>query len=117
PGWPQFAEALAVWAAVLPWEMMSLFAFYEVQQWLRISLGNLGWLVITLMMMVRAVRKTWQDNKERDEQTATGMSQEDFLANCLHFGLTRMEILVVQWVYKGKSSKEIAELMLISEDT
>jgi DNA-binding CsgD family transcriptional regulator len=117
PGWPQFAEALAVWMAVLPWEMMSLFAFYDVPQWLRIGLSNLGWLVITLMMMVRAVKKTWQDNKEKDEQASTGVSQADFLANCLHFGLTRMETLVVQWAYKGKSNKEIAGMMYISEDT
>lgn len=40
-----------------------------------------------------------------------------FQANCLHFDLTKMEILIIQHLYKGRSNKEIADLMSISENT
>src|SRR3569833_3024023 len=45
----QYRCELAVWIAILPWEVMSVFAFYPAPQWLRIGLTNLGWLVITLL--------------------------------------------------------------------
>jgi DNA-binding CsgD family transcriptional regulator len=110
-------EALGIWMAVLPWQLMSVFAFFTVAQWLRILLANLGWVVITLFKMAKAVKEARAGTREAEEKTIAGVSQEEFLANCLHFGLTRMEILVVQWVYKGKSSKEIADLVMIAEDT
>jgi DNA-binding CsgD family transcriptional regulator len=114
--WEELVEAVAVWVAVLPWEAMSLLAFFSAPQWLKMSLANLGWIVITVFRLVRTIKRDRQANKEAGRQIA-GMSQDEFVANCLHFGLTRTEILVIQWLYRGKSNKEIGEIMHSSEET
>jgi DNA-binding CsgD family transcriptional regulator len=117
----KYVEEIAMHCAVSPWAALAFFGLVEENQLIEVLCTNTGIIIITILFITKSVRNARQEyqefNKKKDEPPTDGMSQDEFVANCLHFGLTRMEILVVQWVYKGKSNKEIAGLLYISEDT
>lgn len=50
-------EALSVYVAVLPWVLMTVFAYFEINQWIEVLFTNLGFIVITLVFMTYAVGK------------------------------------------------------------
>jgi DNA-binding CsgD family transcriptional regulator len=113
-----YIEEIAMYCAVIPWAALAFFGLVEESQLIEVLCTNTGIIIISVLFITRSVRNAREEyNKKQNEPPIDGMSREDFLANSLHFGLTRMEILVAQWAYKGKSSKEISELLSISEDT
>jgi DNA-binding CsgD family transcriptional regulator len=112
-----YVEELAVYCAVIPWAGMTAFAWFPVSQEVKALWANLGFLVITIMFFVKSAQRAMLDNLKKSEITIGGTSREFFQANCFHYGLTRMEILLIQQVYKGLSNREIADRMSISENT
>lgn len=112
-----YLEELAVYCAVIPWAGMTAFAWFPVSQEVKALWANLGFLVITIMFFVKSAQRAMLENLKENEITIGRTSQEFFQANCLHYGLTRMEILLIQQVYKGLTNREIAERMSISENT
>lgn len=115
PAWPHYREALAVWAAILPWEAMSGFAFFTlVPQWLKILSANLGWLVVTLFMMARARRDHHARHRHYQElfQEALlrlGGKQEHFRAICRKYGYTQRQSEIVLLLCEGLSYRAIGE--------
>ncbi|WPV02143.1 helix-turn-helix transcriptional regulator [Mucilaginibacter sp. cycad4] len=114
----EYIEEIAMYCAISPWAALAFFGLVEESQFIEVLCTNTGIVIITLLFLTKSVRKARQEfNKIQNESPIDSMAQKEFVANCLHFGLTRMETLVVQWIYKGKSSKEIADFLYISEDT
>lgn len=112
----QFYCELAVWATLLPWEVMSLFAFYPAPQWLRIALANLGWFPITLLQLGKGIRLSWQEHRHYRELTVT-ISPEDFAAGCRLLGLSEREIEVGLLKLQGLERQAIADKLFISFHT
>jgi len=110
-----YMEEIAVYCAMVPWGSITVFSWFQASQLAQVLCTNTGFVIITIMFLWESVRRT------RIEYylnlTNNGISPELFLANCLHYGLTRAEILIVQMLYKGMSNKEIADKSFISEET
>ncbi|EHQ24620.1 helix-turn-helix transcriptional regulator [Mucilaginibacter paludis] len=112
----QFRCELLVWAAIVPWEAMSVFAFYPVPQWVRIGLGNLGWLTITFLQLRNAIRLSWHEHQKL-RGLHLEISREQLLLICRDQGLSE-RIADVAWLWAGGSSKQaIGDALFISRDT
>jgi DNA-binding CsgD family transcriptional regulator len=108
---------LAVLISALPWELMSVFAFYAPSQELRMTLANLGWMVISLLMIARSVRRSRRESEKLLQMKIHGIRPEAFLENCARFELTKREIEIVTLLRQGLKYKVIAERLFISELT
>jgi len=114
----EYIEEIAMYCAISPWAALAFFGLVEASQLAEVLCTNTGIIIITILLIARSVGYARQEHLNQQRKPAIdGMSPEAFLANCLHFGLTRMEMLIIQLVYKGKSNKEIADQMHVSEDT
>jgi DNA-binding CsgD family transcriptional regulator len=118
PNRRKYIEEIAMHGAVTPWAALAFFGLVEESQLIEVFCTNTGMAIITVLFLRRSIKDARLEYyKKQNEPTIDGLSSEEFIANCLHFGLTRMEILVVQQVYKGKSNKEIAAQLNVSEET
>ncbi|HEY4325713.1 MAG TPA: helix-turn-helix transcriptional regulator [Mucilaginibacter sp.] len=114
----KYLEETALYCAVTPWAALAFFGLVEANQTIEVLCTNTGIVAITILFLKKSISNARQEyNKKQIEPKIDGLSSEEFIANCLHFGLTRMEILVVQQVFKGKSNKEIAAQLNVSEET
>lgn len=113
-----YLEEIAMCCAVTPWAALAFFGIVEESQLIEVLCTNTGIVIITVFFIIRSVKKAREDfNNKLLKPTIDGMSPEEFLANCMHYGVTRSEILVIQKIYKGFKNREIAEAMFISEET
>lgn len=113
-----YLEEIAMCCAVTPWAALAFFGIVEESQLTEVLCTNTGIVIITALFIARSVQMARQDfNNKLLTSTIDGMSPEEFLANCMHYGVTRSEILVIQKIYKGMKNSEIAEAMFISEET
>jgi len=115
--WPQFTEALVVWIAVLPWEAMCYFAFHPVVQWLQVLMGNLGWVAITLFMIVKFSKRVRRESRLLRQSDSSSGPSLDFFANCRVHGLSKTETEVAVLVRRGWTNQAIADYLYRSLDT
>ncbi|WP_240315351.1 response regulator transcription factor [Mucilaginibacter pineti] len=112
-----YTEEIMVYCAVLPWVMITVLARFEVGQLAQTLCANVGFLIITTIFFFKSARRAMLEYLQENAITIGGTTPYLFQANCLHFDLTRTEILIIQYIYKGLSNKEIADVMAISENT
>lgn len=112
-----YYEQLAVFLAILPWQAMVVFAFCPSPQWLRIVMANLGVVVITLFLMVKAFREYHFEFSQLAEFKETGGLLSIFEANCKKYALTEREIKIVQMLRQGYTYKQIGEKLYLGEKT
>jgi len=113
----QYRCELLVWSCLLPWEAMSLVAFYPQPQWLRILTANLGWLMITILKS-----KRFNYTVRRDDRTLRALHFEDvdpkiLAENSVKGGMSARETEIILWLRQRKSSSEIGEILFISDWT
>ena len=114
----EYLEETAMYCAVTPWAALAFFGLVEANQTIEVLCTNTGIVIISVLFITRSVNDARQEyQKKQADQMPDGLNSAEFMANCLHYNLTRMEILVVQQVYKGKSNKEIAAQLNVSEET
>jgi DNA-binding CsgD family transcriptional regulator len=114
----EYLEEIAMHFAVIPWAALAFFGLVEESQLIEVLCTNSGIIVITVLFLIKSVRDARHVlNKKTNEATIGGISQEEFMANSLYYGLTRTEILLIQRLYKGLKNSEIAGSMFISEET
>jgi DNA-binding CsgD family transcriptional regulator len=112
--WAQYREALAVWVAILPWEAMSVFAFYPVPKDVHILLANLGWVVITFLMMAKGLRRTWHDHDAIRKLHFKDIDQLVLEANCILAGFTKRETEITLLLRERYSDGQIAMRLFLS---
>jgi DNA-binding CsgD family transcriptional regulator len=112
----QYRCELLVWAAIIPWEIMSVFAFYPAPQWLRIGLGNLGWLTISVLQLVQEVKRYRLEHKKYKALRAE-IDPEDLAYNCIKYGISQREMEVLDLKLKGWERQAIADKLFISKFT
>ena len=114
----QYLEEIAMHCAVTPWLALAFFGLVEESQLIEVLCTNTGIIVITALFIARSISNARQEfNKKIYEANIEGIKPDEFLANCLYYGLTRTEILIVQKIYKGMRNSDIANNMFISEET
>ncbi len=108
-------EMVSVYAAVSPWVTMAAFAYIHIAQWIEVLVTNLGFLVITILFIIRNVK----ENRRREKLLleVNRNAETVFEAQCTAFGFTKRETEVAALLCRGLSYKEIGELLYISEHT
>lgn len=109
-------EMVAVYCAVLPWISMTSFSYFHVDQWVEVFCTNLGFVLITVVFIVRSIRRT-RVRLELLRARALEPSLEVFEQNLSKFGFTAREMEVVRLIRQGKSYQEIADMLFIAQTT
>jgi DNA-binding CsgD family transcriptional regulator len=112
----QYRCELAIWLAVIPWETMSVFAFYPAPQWLRIGSAILSWLAITVPQFRSAIRFSWYEDKKL-KGLELHIDKAQLVAACKARELSK-RIADVTWLWvQGYSKQAIADALFITKDT
>jgi DNA-binding CsgD family transcriptional regulator len=115
---PHAVEIRAVYFAVSPWVCMTVFAYLRVTQWLEVLVTNTGFVVITILFMLRSGRYQRAEKEKLLAFEATGEKQSaGFEEICSAYGLTRREREVAELLCRGKTYREISDLLFIAERT
>ncbi|RKR83329.1 regulatory LuxR family protein [Mucilaginibacter gracilis] len=112
-----FIEALAVWLAVLFWEMLCAFPFFTLPQWLKLVVGNLGLSVVTIFLIVKHIRRSRREFELFTSPEAGSAPELAYLEHCVTFGLTKTETEVALLVRKGWTNRKIADHLFRTEGT
>jgi len=113
----QYFCELLVWGGIAPWELMVIFAFHSDIQWLRILMGNMGWIAIMTAKIVKEVMKTRRDQAKLRSLDFQDIDPKVLAANSLKGGLSARETEIILLLRERKSSSEIAEILFISDWT
>ncbi|MFI5452198.1 response regulator transcription factor [Pedobacter sp. UC225_61] len=109
-------EMVGVYCAVLPWVSMTAFSYFHVSQWVEVFCTNLGFVLITVIFIVRSIRRTRIRLQQLREQ-ALVPSQEVFEENLLKYGFTAREMEIIRLIRQGKSYQDMADMLFIAQTT
>lgn len=112
-----YIEKIAVYCAVVPWASMSILVYFQFGQLIEVLFTNIGFLVITAMFIINAVRRSRDDYNKLQNIMMNGIGPELFDENCLRFQLTIREIEVIKLLRDGHYTSEIADRLHIAERT
>ncbi|MNJ87503.1 response regulator [compost metagenome] len=111
-------EMLAVYFAVSPWVLMSLFAYLKVDQWIEVLFTNTGFVLIAVLFLYESGKYERGQRKRVIQRDAMEEKQrEDFSKTCRNFGLSIREAEVALMLCQGMEYKVIAEHLHISART
>lgn len=112
-------EAMMLYCAVLPWVLMTVFAFVKIGQWIEVLCTNIGFLLTTIVFMTRSVRQERRHNELTQRQiTELALNAEEiFYINSRHFDISQREKEIVSLIRLGLTNKQIGERLFISEKT
>jgi len=105
------AEIIGLYLAVAPWTALAVIAYIDAGQPIEASLTNGGFLVITIFYITQTIK----NEREKYKDHITKAQRIDEAA--ARFKLTNREKEIVALIADGKSYKEIAETLFISERT
>lgn len=112
-------DAILSYAAMCPWVLLPIFSYFDTSQFVEVMVTNLGFVVITFLFirnMIVENRKVFENLKDLDLKQPMDTSLF-FGKRCLELGLTKRECEVAEQVAQGLTSKEIADILFISERT
>ena len=112
-----YLEEIALYLAVVPWVSLTFFGVVEESQLIEVLFTNTGIFVITILFIRKSIRNARLEYQLLQQVTPDGIRTEAFRENCLHYGLTKTEIQIVELLYQGLANKDIADKMFISQET
>lgn len=110
-------ELYWIYAAVSPWACMTVFAYFHVGQVTEVLVTNLGFLIITILFIVRTVRYERVRDEQLEAKYTIGSGASVFEYNCVFYGLIKREVEIVVMISQGKQYKYIGFELFISLDT
>jgi len=112
-------EAIFTYGAMCPWAVLPLFSYIETSQLVEVIFTNCGFIIITFLFVKQVIyenREAFEKLRQFDLQKE--LSTEGlFTLWCADTGLTKRESEVAEQVSQGLTSKEVAEVLFISERT
>jgi len=110
-------EIFAVYFAVAPCVLRSVFSWFHVTQWVEEMVTNMGFLLTTVIFISRSIRADKADKQRRLELENKVPFSEAFERNIYLYGFTERELEVVRLIRQGYSRAEIADMLCISLGT
>ncbi|RZM23420.1 MAG: LuxR family transcriptional regulator [Pedobacter sp.] len=111
----RLVHMIMVYAAVSPWICMTVFAYFNIAQWIEVLVTNSGFVIITGLFIARSVKHSRLQMAKK-----LGKKQERkklFSRYCESFNLSRREREIALLICKGMPYKDIAQVLFISEST
>lgn len=112
-----YLEEIATYCAVAPWGLLTVIAYFQLGQFVEVMVTNLGFLIITVIFILRSLRRARRETELFLELDLAACDPAVVAANCKRFGLTSKETEIVQLICQRMKSKEIAEKLFISPRT
>lgn len=112
-------DAILTYSAAAPWVLLPLFSYVNASQFVEVICTNGGFIIITFLFIRKMIyenRKSFEKLNDFDRQLQVDQGAI-FCQRCSEFGLTKRETEVAEQVALGLTSKEIAEILFISEST
>ena len=112
-------EAILTYSAAVPWVLLPIFSYVDASQFVEVICTNVGFIFITFLFirnMIFENRKAFEKLKQFDLQKELN-TDVLFSQWCLETGLTKRESEVAEQVSQGLTSKQVAEVLFISERT
>lgn len=112
-------EAVLTYSAMCPWVLLPVFSYVDASQLFEVLCTNGGFIIITFLF----IRKKIYENRLAFEKLngidlKNSINPSDFFhQRCSELGLTKRECEVAEQASQGLTSKEIAEVLFISERT
>jgi len=110
-------EMVAVYIAVTPWVTMAIFAYLSIEQWIEVSVTNLGFLVITVLFISKSIRQAKIEQEKLWLLDIIGLSEDIFEANLQKYDFTFREMEIIQLIRMGLSHQEVADRLFIAPTT
>lgn len=111
-------EMILVYFAVFPWVCLAVFSYYNVSQWIEVLFTNIGFIIITILFLIRSGRYERAEKMRRMERDEIFEKQRgDFKHNCQKYNLTERECEIARLLCKGETYKHIGETLYIAEKT
>ncbi len=112
-----YVEEIAVYAAVVPWGSMTIIAYFGFSQLTEVLFTNVGFLVVSVMFISKAVREDRNAISTLKDISTNGIRPEMFEENCFRFQFTSRESEVIKLLHEGYQTGEIAVRLHIAERT
>lgn len=104
--------------AVAPWVGMTAITYVQAAQWIEVLVTNSGFLIISVLFMLRTVRAQRLERErlmlQDEEQKKLRLA---FRENCGAYRLSKRESEVSEWLCRGLTYRQIADDLFISERT
>lgn len=114
-------EATLTYLALLPWVILPIVSYFQMDQATEVLLTNSGFIVIAFLFCRKNMIASWEDERKlaslSGNFTLIDYNAEFFLNNCQYYNLTPREIEIVSLMRLGQKHKAIADDLFISEAT
>lgn len=110
-------EVIAVYAAIIPWAMISVITYFQLGQLIEVIFTNVGFLIITLIFISKSITRARLEYQKLTE-LANGDDKSHVIdQNALKYNLTSREVEIVKLLKQGLKYQLIGEKLFISEST
>lgn len=112
-------DVILTYSASVPWVLLPVFSYVNASQFVEVICTNGGFIIITFLFIRKMIyenRKAFEKLNDIDLKQQIGQSAF-FSQRCSELAFTKRETEVAEQVIQGLTSKEIADVLFISERT
>ncbi|NRF41119.1 helix-turn-helix transcriptional regulator [Pedobacter foliorum] len=108
-------EILSVYFAVFPWVCLSVFAYFNISQWIEVLVTNAGFILVTALSLKRSIDR---DRIQYERQlNHRDIQISNFSKKCTDYQLSVREQEIARLVCQGLTYKEMGRILFISKKT